>query len=151
MTFLGLGASRLSIKLRRNDSYKAGHVHVVPLEPDAVKILENVLAYHSGKGGDYLFSGTDGRKPVLSWSKAETRMEKACLAETGEIPKVRWTPHDLRRTVATRIAEQRGIEGEKFVKRVLGHSDGSVKAIYNRYGYVKEMRVSTPATPFFRS
>jgi integrase len=51
-----------------------------------------------------------------------------------------WTPHDFRRTVATRIAEQLGIEGEKFVKRVLGHSDGRVTAVYNRYGYVKEMR-----------
>jgi integrase len=122
------------------DAYKADHVHVVPLVPEAVKILENVLAYQSGKSGDYLFSGTDGRKPVFGWSKAQTRMLKACLAETGEIPKVRWTPHDLRRTVATRIAEQLGIEGEKFVKRVLGHSDGSVTAVYNRYGYVKEMR-----------
>jgi integrase len=122
------------------DAYKADHVHVVPLVPEAVKILENVLAHHSGKSGDYLFSGTDGRKSVYGWSKAKTRMLKACLAETGEIPKIRWTPHDLRRTVATRIAEQLGIEGEKFVKRVLGHSDGSVTAIYNRYGYMKEMR-----------
>jgi integrase len=122
------------------DAYKADHVHVVPLVPEAVKILENVLAHHSGKSGDYLFSGTDGRKSVYGWSKAQTRMLKACLAETGEIPRIRWTPHDLRRTVATRIAEQLGIEGEKFVKRVLGHSDGSVTAIYNRYGYVKEMR-----------
>jgi len=27
-----------------------------------------------------------------------------------------------------------------LIKQVLGHSDGSVTAIYNRYGYVKEMR-----------
>ncbi|MGH8291068.1 MAG: hypothetical protein ACREV7_19020 [Steroidobacteraceae bacterium] len=33
-----------------------------------------------------------------------------------------------------------GDAGDKLVKRVLGHSDGSVTAIYNRYGYVKEMR-----------
>jgi hypothetical protein len=52
----------------------------------------------------------------------------------------RWTPHDLRRTVATRIAEQLGVGGEQLIKRVLGHADGSVTAIYNRYGYVKEMR-----------
>ena len=122
------------------DVYKADHVHVVPLVPEAVKILEDVLTDHRGTSGDYLFSGTDGRKPVYGWSKAQARMLKACLAETGEIPKIRWTPHDLRRTVATRIAEQLGIEGEKFVKRVLGHSDGSVTAVYNRYGYVKEMR-----------
>ena len=53
---------------------------------------------------------------------------------------VPWTPHDLRRTVATRMAERLGVGGEQLIKRVLGHADGSVTAIYNRYGYVKEMR-----------
>jgi hypothetical protein len=33
-----------------------------------------------------------------------------------------------------------GVGGEQLIKRVLGHADGSVTAIYNRYGYVKEMR-----------
>src|SRR6185312_12208386 len=51
-----------------------------------------------------------------------------------------FSSHDLRRTVATRLAECLGDAGDKLVKRVLGHSDGSVTAIYNRYGYVKEMR-----------
>jgi hypothetical protein len=32
------------------------------------------------------------------------------------------------------------VGGEQLIKRVLGHADGSVTAIYNRYGYVKEMR-----------
>jgi integrase len=50
------------------------------------------------------------------------------------------TSHVLRRTVATRLAELLGDQGDKLIKRVLGHSDGSVTAIYNRYGYVREMR-----------
>jgi integrase len=50
------------------------------------------------------------------------------------------TSHDLRRTVATRLAEKLGDQGDKLVKRVLGHTDGSVTAIYNRYAYVREMR-----------
>ena len=29
---------------------------------------------------------------------------------------------------------------EQLIKKVLGHSNGSVTAIYNRHGYVKEMR-----------
>ena len=37
-------------------------------------------------------------------------------------------------------SEVLGDEGDKLIKRVLGHSDGSVTAIYNRYGYVREMR-----------
>lgn len=67
-------------------------------------------------------------------------MMRAICAVSGDRPVVPWTPHDLRRTVATRIAEQLGVGGEQLIKRVLGHADGSVTAIYNRYGYVKEMR-----------
>lgn len=42
--------------------------------------------------------------------------------------------------MATRLAEIVGEAGDKVVKRVLGHADGTVTAIYNRYAYVREMR-----------
>jgi integrase len=67
-------------------------------------------------------------------------MLHAVVAETGESLAAPWTAHDLRRTVATRLAETLGVGGEQLIRKVLGHSDGSVTAIYNRYGYVKEMR-----------
>lgn len=122
------------------DAYKSEHVHVVPLVPRAVEILRKVLTEHRGQSGEYLFSGTDGRKRLSGWTKAQARMMRAICAVSGARPAVPWTPHDLRRTVATRIAEKLGVGGEQLIKRVLGHSDGSVTAIYNRYGYVKEMR-----------
>jgi integrase len=122
------------------DAYKSDHVHVVPLVSQAVEILEDVLNNHRGAGGEYILSGTDGKKRLAGWSKAKARMMRAICAVTGEKPLAPWTPHDLRRTVATRIAEQLGVGGEQLIKRVLGHTDGSVTAIYNRYGYVKEMR-----------
>ena len=122
------------------DAYKSDHVHVVPLVPAARELLEHAMTAHRGRKGDYLFSGTDGLKPLAGWAKAQTRMLHAICAESGERVTVPWTPHDLRRTVATRIAETLGVGGEQVVKRVLGHADGSVTAIYNRYGYVKEMR-----------
>jgi integrase len=122
------------------DAYKSDHVHVVPLVTQAVKILEDVLSDHRGASGEHLLSGTDGEKRLSGWSKAKARMVRAICAMTGEKALAPWTPHDLRRTVATRIAEQLGVGGEQLIKRVLGHADGSVTAIYNRYGYVKEMR-----------
>jgi integrase len=121
------------------ERYKSDHVHVVPLVDEAVKILTRVMLIER-RGGDFIFSGTDGRKPLAGWPKAQARMMGAICALTGERSMERWTPHDLRRTVATRIAEQLGVGGEQLIKRVLGHADGSVTAIYNRYGYVKEMR-----------
>jgi integrase len=68
------------------------------------------------------------------------RLPDAILAVTGEKFAKKFSSHELRRTVATRLAESLGDAGDKLVKRVLGHSDGSVTAIYKRYGYVKEMR-----------
>jgi hypothetical protein len=61
----------------------------------------------------------------------------ACLIEVAATASASVLPG---RAGATRLAESLGDEGDKLVKRVLGHSDGSVTAIYNRYGYVKEMR-----------
>jgi integrase len=121
-------------------AYKSDHVHVVPLVPVAVQILEYTLTNYAGRQGDYVFSGTDGLAPVSGWTTGHSRMMRAVTAVSGERDVVPWTPHDLRRTVATRIAEQLGVGGEQLIKRVLGHADGSVTAIYNRYGYVKEMR-----------
>ena len=122
------------------DAYKSDHVHVVPLVMQAAQILEDVLSNHWGMSGEHIFSGTDGKKRLGGWSKAKARMMRAICAVTGEASIAPWTPHDLRRTVATRLAEQLGVGGEQLIKRVLGHADGSVTAIYNRYGYVKEMR-----------
>jgi integrase len=122
------------------DAHKSDHVHVVPLVGQAVEILEDVLTHHRGQSGEYVFSGTEGKKPLSGWTKGQAHMRRALCAVSGERPLVPWTPHDLRRTVATRIAEKLGVGGEQLTKRVLGHSDGSVTAIYNRYGYVREMR-----------
>lgn len=122
------------------DVYKTDHVHVVPLVPLAVEILDDVLTHHRGQSGEYFFSGTDGMKRLSGWTKAQARIMRAICAVSGERTWAPWTPHDLRRTVATRIAEKLGVGGEQLIKRVLGHADGSVTAIYNRYGYVKEMR-----------
>jgi integrase len=121
-------------------AYKSDHVHVVPLVPVAVHILEHTLTNYAGRQGDFIFSGTDGLSPASGWTKGHSRMMRAMTAVSGERGLVPWTPHDLRRTVATRIAEQLGVGGEQLIRRVLGHADGSVTAIYNRYGYVKEMR-----------
>ncbi len=119
-------------------AYKSNHVHVVPLVPAAYEILR---AIPTPQKGDYLLSSTQGLVPMQGVSKYfNTRLPDAILAITGTKFSKKFTSHDLRRTVATRLAESLGDEGDKLVRRVLGHSDGSVTAIYNRYGYVREMR-----------
>jgi integrase len=119
------------------DDYKSDHVHVIPLVPQAVELLRRLPAATTG---DYVLSSTGGSRPIQGVSKFfNTRLRDEIIAQTGA-PLPHFTSHDLRRTVATQLAESLGDEGDKLIKRVLGHSDGSVTAIYNRYGYVREMR-----------
>jgi integrase len=120
------------------DNYKSDHVHVMPLVPQAVEILKGIPKLTTGP---YLLSSTGGSVPIQGVAKFyKTRLQAQIIANTGaKFPK-RLTTQTIRRTVATMLAEQLGDEGDKLIKRVLGHSDGSVTAIYNRYGYVREMR-----------
>ena len=119
--------------------YKSNHVHVVPLVPTAIDLLATIPPPRTG---DFLLSSTGGSRPLQGISKFfRTRLQDQILAQTGQkLP--HFTSHALRRTVATRLAESLGDPGDKLIKRVLGHADGSVTAIYNRYGYVKEMRAA---------
>jgi len=118
--------------------YKSDHVHVVPLVARAMEILKSIP---KPQHGEYILSSTDGRVQIQGVPKFfRSRLKDAILAVTGEKFAKQFRSHDLRRTVATRMAESLGDEGDKLIKRVLGHSDGSVTAIYNRYGYVREMR-----------
>jgi integrase len=120
------------------EAYKTDHVHVVPLVPQAVRILKQLPR---GESGPYVLSSTYGNKPIRGIGKFyQTRLPREVMALTGSTIEPPFTSHDLRRTVATRLGESLGIGGEQMIRRVLGHSDGSVTAIYNRYGYVREMR-----------
>lgn len=121
-----------------SDSYKSDHVHVIPLVPQAIEILKSMTPPTTGS---YLLSSTGGSTPIQGISKFyATRLRDQLIANTGSPLSKHLTSHVLRRTVATRLAEVLGDEGDKLIKRVLGHSDGGVTAIYNRYGYVREMR-----------
>jgi integrase len=119
-------------------SYKSDRVHVVPLVPQAVEILKRMPRPMKGP---YILSSRAGSMPIKGVAKFfKTALADQIVAISGSALPKRLASHALRRTVATRLAELLGDEGDKLVKRVLGHSDGTVTAIYNRYGYVREMR-----------
>ena len=125
------------------EAYKTNHIHVIPLVPEAVAILKSIP---KGSNGEYILSSTEGAKPIRGIGKFyRTRLPREIIAHTGSEFSVPFTSHDLRRTVATRLGESLGVGGEQLIKKVLGHSHGSVTAIYNRYGYVKEMRAGLEA------
>lgn len=126
------------------EANKAGRLHVVPLPPAAVKIIEA-----QDKVGPYVFTThPKGARPISGFSKAKGRFDteltkkvtkaRARGVDTNQLFAEPWVLHDLRRTVATKLAELRV---PRFVLgRVLNHSDPSVTGVYDRHAYLPEKR-----------
>ncbi|HEX4952694.1 MAG TPA: tyrosine-type recombinase/integrase [Thermoanaerobaculia bacterium] len=113
------------------EATKSGRTHVVPVSAPARELIESfrgqdpVHVLPAPRGAGHL------DPQVLSHAAVRLRAS----LRIGH-----WTPHDLRRTVASRMAEM-GID-QFHVARVLGHAYNSVTAIYNRYGYLAEKRAA---------
>lgn len=105
---------------------KGGRSHTVPLSPMA---LEQIMSL--SREGTHLFTAREGR-PIAQTSMAHAIKNVDALAALA------FTPHDLRRTAGTRMAEM-GIP-RHTISRILNHSEGGVTRIYDRYGYDKEKR-----------
>ncbi len=105
---------------------KNGHAHRVPLSSLACDLLGQVQEL--GRGSLWLFPSprTDG----LMVPAAVTQAMRVNLSRIG-VEKA--TPHDLRRTAASHMTEM-GIP-RLVVSKVLGHSDGSITAVYDRFEY----------------
>ncbi len=115
---------------------KNGRPHIVPLSATAVDLLEAASRYANG---DYLF-GLGGETAFSGFSRSKGRLDAKIKKATGD-DLATWTLHDLRRTVATRMADL-GVMPH-VVEAVLNHVSGSkagVAGIYNRSLYEPEKR-----------
>jgi len=105
---------------------KNGLTHEVPLSDVALEILQSIPRRD---GRDFVFG--EGRGGFSGWSKSKTRLD-ARIAKAGAVMRP-WRLHDLRRTVATHIAEMGTLPHvvEAILNHVSGHKAG-VAGIYNR-------------------
>ena len=109
-----------------SENYKTGVPHIIPLTKCMKDILDNQPVWN---GDDFIFSTTNGRSPSSGFSRIKRKFDKL----TGISG---WTFHDIRRSVATHMA-QSGIIQE-HIERVLGHVISGVAGTYNRYSYFNE-------------
>lgn len=132
----GLSWSEIDVSEARivlpSERTKAKRAFVLPLSPMAIDVLHSCPRRD---GRDFVFGQSGGSFSRWAWEKMA--IDKR-VAETGD--KVApWRLHDLRRTVATRMAE---LEVRPHViEACLNHSHGSkVSRTYNRHDYAAEKR-----------
>lgn len=107
----------------------------VPLCPMALEIIDQARIY-SGDS-EYVFRSSYKPEQAIS-RQALTRAVSRHWSEMGI--KVAFTPHDLRRTLRTKLAEL-GVS-DIVAERVLGHKFQGMMAVYNRHAYDVEKRQS---------
>jgi integrase len=112
---------------------KNGRPHVVPLAPIARALLDG-----RGHDDEFIFGLRQGR-PFRGWGICKEALDRRLGTQLAH-----WVHHDLRRSVATHMAEHLGIEPhviEAVLNHVSGHKAG-VAGIYNRSTYEPQKRIA---------
>jgi integrase len=114
---------------------KNKHEHTLPLPSLAWKIINAMprLAHR-----DQLF-GVSAAEGFTDWGDGKIALDDRLLGKMTEP----WTVHDIRRTVATKMADL-GIQPH-VIEQILNHRSGhkaGVAGIYNRSSYEREVRAA---------
>jgi integrase len=120
------------------DRTKNGLAHDVPLSAPAVTILS---ALNRREGRDLVFGTGDG--PFQGWSNAKSALGARLSTALGGATPTPWRLHDIRRTVATRMADLGVLPHvvEAVLNHISGHKAG-VAGVYNRSSYAAEKRAA---------
>lgn len=112
---------------------KNNEQHLVPLSPLALGVLDAIEA--SAPGSAHLFPSPRGDHPLIGSS-----VDHALRNNLERIGVNGVTPHDLRRTAATKMA---GLGVDRLVlSKVLNHIDRTVTGRYDTFHYADEKRAA---------
>lgn len=118
---------------------KMGRPHAVHLTDAAITILARVRDYSDGSG--YVFPGQIEGKPLSELACARALARSRDLLK--EYDCALFSPHDLRRTAATKLAE---LGYGLAVPHILGHQQRTVTRLhYDLYDYLGEKRAALEA------
>ena len=117
---------------------KNRELHIVPLSPLALSLLDAIK--ENAGDSPFLFPSHIDIKPITPGAVSHA-LQKNCGKNGKEkIGVSDVTPHDLRRSAATRMAAL-GVD-RTALARVLNHVDRSVTGRYDAYSYLDEKRAA---------
>lgn len=126
------------------DRTKNNKAHNVPLSPLALEILEEAKGLYPDS--EWVFPSPNGvrrgaRNAGVS-ALLGSSVGGAIRRTLADFKMDKWTPHDLRRTAASMIAELLSeLRLDRLIlKKILNHTDSEVTAIYDRHTYFDEKK-----------
>jgi integrase len=150
----GIARSEIDMKARMwsipGERTKNKRTHEVPLSDAAIGILAPAIERAEALDRELVF-GERPKTAFSGWSKAKAQLDERIAKVRAERESTRskpngaratpWVLHDIRRTVATRMADL-GIQPhviEAVLNHISGHKAG-VAGVYNRATYAAEKR-----------
>jgi integrase len=131
---IDLDAGTLSIPSTRTKNH---HPLVLPLPPAAVEVLRSAPRR---EGREFVFGGRGGA--FSAWSYSTLALAARIVESEGKML-TPWRIHDIRRSVATGMAEL-GAQPH-IIEAVLNHRSGhkgGIAGVYNRATYEREIRAA---------
>jgi hypothetical protein len=130
----------------RNAGKKQARAHAVPLTDGLLDVLDTLPKFDSGP---YIFSTTNGAKPVWMGTKPKQLLDARMLRTLRALARVRgedtrmvklphFVNHDIRRTVRSRLSRLKVTEEAR--EAVLAHTRPGIKGVYDVYDYLDEKR-----------
>lgn len=118
-------------------------IHKVPINQNMLIMLDELRASFSYLGSKYVFPSTTcinsgpGEQPIdrHSLSRAVNRKQKEL-----DVPK--FVPHDLRRTMATRLGDDDIGTDPIVVEKILNHQLQGMQKVYNLQEYMEKRKVA---------
>jgi integrase len=114
---------------------KNNRLHTIPLARQVRAIFDG-----RERNGEFVFGRRQGR-PFGGWSLSKATLDQRISAMGRKLEP--WVTHDLRRTMATRLAESGTAPHiiEAILNHVSGHKAG-VAGVYNRASYEPQKRIA---------
>ena len=131
------------------ENSKNGRPHLIHLSAFAMKQLKTMKEY---KDGPFLLSGRDPdagmsdktvSKAIRDRIRKEPLKKRTPRSGTLLLAGGEWSPHDLRRTMASRMGDL-GIEPH-VIERCLNHAQQGIVGVYQRQEYMKERKAAFEA------
>ncbi|MGY4437069.1 integrase [Bradyrhizobium sp. F1.13.1] len=121
---------------------KNGRPHLVPLAAEAKALLDAkpIRANADGKLRDFVFG--IGQGGFSGWSRCKERLDERIAKDLGR-PLEHWRPHDLRRTMSTKMNDELDVLPH-VVEAILNHVSSlqsgkrGVAGTYNKGTYLRE-------------
>jgi integrase len=119
---------------------KNSESHEVPLADATLAILKAAIAREDREARDLIFGDGDAGRGFSGWSKAKAALDERIKKAGKAIAP--WTIHDLRRSMATHMADELGVMPhivEACLNHISGHK-GGVAGHYNFAAYRNDKR-----------